>query len=55
MAPKFSIGLALSAALLASPIGTPPALLAAVAGRRLEEVLGRVNDALLVLPAKRCR
>ncbi|WP_413733599.1 ABC transporter permease [Sodalis sp. RH21] len=49
---KFSIGLALSAALLASLIGTLLALLAAVAGRWLEEILGRVNDALLVLPGK---
>ncbi|WP_455851504.1 ABC transporter permease [Pantoea endophytica] len=49
---KFSIGLALSAALCASIIGTLLALLAAVAGRWLEEVLGRVNDALLVLPGK---
>ncbi|KNC08277.1 ABC transporter permease [Pantoea sp. BIGb0393] len=49
---KFSIGLALTAALCASIIGTLLALLAAVAGRWLEEVLGRVNDALLVLPGK---
>ena len=49
---KFSTGLALSAALLASLIGTLLALLAAVAGRWLEELLGRVNDALLVLPGK---
>lgn len=49
---KFSIGLALTAAVLASLIGTLLALLAAVAGRWLEEILGRVNDALLVLPGK---
>lgn len=49
---KFSIGLALTAALGASLIGTLLALLAAVAGRWLEELLGRVNDALLVLPGK---
>lgn len=49
---KFSIGLALTAALGASLIGTLLALLAAVTGRWLEEVLGRVNDALLVLPGK---
>lgn len=49
---KFSIGLALTAALCASIIGTLLALLAAVAGRWLEELLGRVNDALLVLPGK---
>ncbi|WP_343551296.1 ABC transporter permease [Pantoea sp.] len=49
---KFSIGLALTAALCASIIGTLLALLAAVAGRWLEELLGRINDALLVLPGK---
>ena len=49
---KFSIGLALTAALGASLIGTLLALLAAVAGRWLEEMLGRINDALLVLPGK---
>lgn len=49
---RFSIGLALSAALLASLVGTLLALLAAVAGRWLEEMLGRINDALLVLPGK---
>lgn len=49
---RYSIGLALGAALLASLTGTLLALLAAVAGRWLEEVLGRINDALLVLPGK---
>ena len=49
---RYSIGLALSAALLASLVGTLLALLAAVAGRWLEEVLGRINDAMLVLPGK---
>jgi len=49
---KFSIGLALGAALGASLIGTLLALLAAVTGRWLEEILGRVNDAMLVLPGK---
>ncbi|PLR37458.1 DNA-directed RNA polymerase subunit alpha [Chimaeribacter coloradensis] len=49
---RYSIGLALGAALLASTIGTLLALLAAVAGRWLEEILGRLNDALLVLPGK---
>ncbi|WP_067710121.1 ABC transporter permease [Erwinia sp. ErVv1] len=49
---RYSIGLALSAALLASLIGTLLALLAAVAGRWLEEILGRINDAMLVLPGK---
>ncbi len=49
---RYSIGLALGAAILASLIGTLLALLAALAGRWLEEILGRVNDALLVLPGK---
>jgi len=49
---RYSIGLALTAALLASLVGTLLALLAAVAGRWLEEVLGRINDAMLVLPGK---
>ncbi len=49
---RFSIGLALTAAVLASLVGTLLALLAAVTGRWLEEILGRVNDALLVLPGK---
>ncbi|MFQ1682318.1 ABC transporter permease [Pantoea dispersa] len=49
---KFTIGLALTAAVGASLIGTLLALLAAVTGRWLEEVLGRINDALLVLPGK---
>lgn len=49
---RYSIGLALGAALLASLTGTLLALLAAVAGRWLEEILGRINDAMLVLPGK---
>jgi len=49
---RYSIGLALGAALLASLTGTLLALLAAVAGRWLEEILGRLNDAMLVLPGK---
>ena len=49
---RFSIGLALTSAVLASMVGTLLALLAAVTGRWLEEILGRVNDALLVLPGK---
>lgn len=49
---RFSIGLALTAAVLASLVGTLLALLAAVTGRWLEEMIGRVNDALLVLPGK---
>lgn len=49
---RFTIGLALTAAVLASITGTLLALLAAVNGRWLEEILGRINDALLVLPGK---
>lgn len=49
---KFSLGLALGAAILASLIGTMLALIAAVTGRWLEELLGRINDAMLVLPGK---
>ncbi|WP_241649969.1 ABC transporter permease [Rosenbergiella collisarenosi] len=49
---RYSIGLALTAALLASVIGTMLALLAAVTGSWVEEILGRINDALLVLPGK---
>ncbi len=49
---RYSIGLALGAAVLASFTGTLLALLAALAGRWIEEILGRINDALLVLPGK---
>ena len=49
---RYSIGLALTAALLASLLGTLLALLAAVTGRWVEEILGRINDASLVLPGK---
>ncbi|MEG3133984.1 ABC transporter permease [Rouxiella sp. T17] len=49
---RYSIGLALSAAVLASTLGTLLALLAAMSGRWLEELLGRINDALLIMPGK---
>lgn len=49
---RYSIGLALTAAILASLVGTLLALLAAVTGRWLEEVIGRLNDALLIMPGK---
>ncbi|NDL62229.1 ABC transporter permease [Acerihabitans arboris] len=49
---RYSIGLALTAAILASLVGTLLALLAAVASRLLEEVIGRLNDALLIMPGK---
>ncbi|MGV8924438.1 MAG: ABC transporter permease [Ewingella sp.] len=49
---RYSIGLALSAAVLASVCGTLLALLAAMSGKWLEELLGRINDALLIMPGK---
>ncbi|CAM3445604.1 DNA-directed RNA polymerase subunit alpha [Rouxiella silvae] len=49
---RYSIGLALSAAILASVCGTLLALLAAMSGRWLEELLSRINDALLIMPGK---
>ncbi|MCC3703248.1 ABC transporter permease [Rouxiella badensis] len=49
---RYSIGLALSAAILASVCGTLLALLAAMSGKWLEELLGRINDALLIMPGK---
>lgn len=49
---RHTIGLALTAAMLASLTGTLLALFAAVTGRWFEEILGRINDALLVLPGK---
>ncbi len=49
---RYSIGLALTAAILASVCGTLLALLAAMSGKWLEELLGRINDALLIMPGK---
>ncbi|AUH01371.1 ABC transporter permease [Pectobacteriaceae bacterium C52] len=49
---RYTLGLALTAALLASLLGTALALFAALAGRWLEEVIGRINDALLIMPGK---
>lgn len=49
---RYSIGLALSAAILTSVCGTLLALLAAMSGRWLEELLSRINDALLIMPGK---
>jgi len=49
---RYSIGLALAAALLASTSGTLLALLASVIGRWFDEILSRVIDALLVTPSK---
>ncbi|MBJ7263519.1 MAG: ABC transporter permease [Burkholderiaceae bacterium] len=49
---KYSIGLALTAALLASVSGTLLALLASVIGRWFDEIVSRIVDALLVTPSK---
>jgi len=49
---RYSIGLALAAAVLASGCGTLLALLASVIGRWFDEVLSRIIDALLVTPSK---
>lgn len=49
---RYSIGLALSAAIMASVLGTLLALLAAMAGKWVEELLGRINDAMLIMPGK---
>lgn len=49
---KYSIGLALTSALLASVSGTLLALLASVIGRWFDEIVSRIVDALLVTPSK---
>ncbi|WKV51585.1 ABC transporter permease [Dickeya fangzhongdai] len=49
---RYTLGLALTAALLSSLVGTLLALIAALAGRWLEEAIGRLNDALLIMPGK---
>jgi len=49
---RYSIGLALAAAMLASGCGTLLALLASVTGRWFDEILSRIIDALLVTPSK---
>ncbi|MGM3160167.1 ABC transporter permease [Dickeya undicola] len=49
---RYTLGLALTAALLSSVVGTVLALIATLAGRWLEEVIGRLNDALLIMPGK---
>ena len=49
---RFTVGLALAAALLASLAGTALALLAAVSGRLLDESLSRLIDALSSIPSK---
>ena len=49
---RFSIGLALVAALMASTMGTLLALLSTVVGGWLDEGLSRVMDSILILPSK---
>jgi peptide/nickel transport system permease protein len=49
---RYTVGLALAAAVLASVIGTFFGLLAAVSGRWVDEVLSRLFDALISIPSK---
>jgi peptide/nickel transport system permease protein len=49
---RYTVGLGLAAASLASTVGTGLALLAAVSGRWLDEVLSRLMDALISIPSK---
>ena len=49
---RYTVGLALAAALLASGIGTCLGLLAAVSARWVDEVLSRFFDALISIPSK---
>ncbi len=49
---RYTVGLALIAAVLASGIGTSLALLAVVSPRWLEGVISRVMDALISIPSK---
>ncbi len=49
---RFTIGLALAAALAASTCGTAIALLAATAGGWVDETVSRVMDALISIPSK---
>ncbi|WP_372342632.1 ABC transporter permease [Paraburkholderia megapolitana] len=49
---RYTVGLALAAALLASVIGTCFGLLAAVSGRWVDEILSRLFDALISIPSK---
>ncbi len=51
-AARFTIGLALVAALAASVIGTTFALVAATAGGWVDEVMSRLMDALISIPSK---
>jgi peptide/nickel transport system permease protein len=49
---RYTVGLALAAAVLASLIGTFFGLLAAVSGRWVDEILSRLFDALISIPSK---
>lgn len=49
---RYTVGLALSAAVLASGIGTCFGLLAAISSRWIDEVLSRFFDALISIPSK---
>ncbi|MFM0273989.1 ABC transporter permease [Paraburkholderia aspalathi] len=49
---RYTMGLALAAAVLASLIGTFFGLLAAVSGRWVDEILSRLFDALISIPSK---
>ena len=49
---RYTVGLALAAAVLASTIGTALALTAAVSGRGVDEALSRLMDAMISIPSK---
>lgn len=49
---RYTVGLALAAAVLASATGTALALFAAVSGRWIDEGLSRLMDALISMPSK---
>ena len=49
---RYTVGLALAAALLASTAGTALGLFAAVSGRWLDEAMSRLLDALTCIPSK---
>jgi len=49
---RYTVGLALAAAVLASVTGTALALFAAVSGRWIDEALSRVMDAFISIPSK---
>jgi len=49
---RYTVGLALAAAVLASTTGTALALFAAVSGRWIDEALSRVMDAFISIPSK---